>query len=162
MSKERNRITKSGAGEASSKGVAPRVEKPGLIRKLSYARWVPAHAWQQLTRPTERGIVHLIFALADHFEASIVPENGRAGAPPSPSRNAGSSNGPLNTPDRSIDAATMKGSPLYTPTSIPRSSTTEVWWTALPSTATEGGENLKFTCIMGWMDPTQPKIRASS
>src|ERR1022692_3846260 len=81
MSKQRNRITKSGAGEASSKGVAPRVEKPGLIRKLSYARWVPAHAWQQLTRPTERGIVHLIFALADHFEASIVPENGRAGAP---------------------------------------------------------------------------------
>ena len=81
MSKQRNRITKSGAGEASSKGVAPRVEKPGLIRKLSYARWVPAHAWQQLTRPTERGIVHLIFALADHFEASIVQENGRAGAP---------------------------------------------------------------------------------
>src|ERR1700693_5441393 len=83
MSKQRNLITKSGAGEASSKGGASRVQKPGLMRKLSCARWVPAHAWQQLTRPTERGTVHLIFALADHFEPSIVPENGRARAPQS-------------------------------------------------------------------------------
>jgi len=81
MSKERNRITKSGARGASLKGVAPRVEKPGLIRKLSYARWVPAHAWQRLTRSAACGRVNLIFALVDHFEPSIVPENGRARAP---------------------------------------------------------------------------------
>lgn len=37
--------------------------------------WLPAFAWQRLTRRPPRGApVHLILALADHFEPSIVPE----------------------------------------------------------------------------------------
>jgi hypothetical protein len=55
--------------------------KKRLRRKLSYGRWLPSYAWQRLIRPNPRGEVHLIFALADHFEPSIVPENGQARAP---------------------------------------------------------------------------------
>ena len=85
MSKERNRTTESEDGVTSLEGVAPRVDKPGfrkrLLRKLSYGRWLPCYAWQRLTRPAPRGMVHLIVALADHFEPSIVPENGRSHVP---------------------------------------------------------------------------------
>lgn len=49
--------------------------------KLSYWRWLPAYAWQRLTRTVPRGDVHLMIGIADHFEPSIVPENGRARAP---------------------------------------------------------------------------------
>jgi len=84
MSKERNRTTESGPGVTSLKGIAPQSDKPGfrkrLVRKLSYGRWLPCYAWQRLTRSAPHGMVHLIFALADHFEPSIVPENGRARA----------------------------------------------------------------------------------
>jgi hypothetical protein len=62
-----------------------RPKRPGfrqrLVRRLSYGRWLPSYAWQSLTRSAPRGVVHLIFALADHFEPSIVPENGMARAP---------------------------------------------------------------------------------
>src|ERR1017187_7142187 len=75
MSKERNRMD----------GVAAGGEKPGvrkrMVQKLSYGRWLPSYAWQRLTRSTPRGEVHLIVALADHFEPAIVPENGRSRAP---------------------------------------------------------------------------------
>ena len=75
MSKERNRMN----------GVAAGSEKPGvrkrLVQKLSYGRWLPSYAWQRLTRSAPRGEVHLIVALADHFEPAIVPENGRSRAP---------------------------------------------------------------------------------
>ena len=81
MSKERNRITVSGGAVSSLKEASPQLDRLSLLRKLSYARWLPCYAWQRLTRHTERGMVHLIFALADHFEPSIVPENGRARAP---------------------------------------------------------------------------------
>ncbi len=50
-------------------------------RRLSYTRWLPSYAWQRMTRPAPAGAVHLIVALADHFEPSIVPENGRERAP---------------------------------------------------------------------------------
>lgn len=51
-------------------------------RQMSYGfRILPGYLWQQLTRPRPKGPVHLIFALADHFEPSIVPENGLARAP---------------------------------------------------------------------------------
>jgi hypothetical protein len=51
-------------------------------RKIRYAlRWLPSYAWQMLSRRPARGPVHLVLALADHFEPSIVPENGRARAP---------------------------------------------------------------------------------
>ena len=66
---------------SSLKEASPQLDRLSLLRKLSYARWLPCYAWQRLTRHTERGMVHLIFALADHFEPSIVPENGRARAP---------------------------------------------------------------------------------
>jgi hypothetical protein len=66
-------------------GVAAGGEKPGvrkrLVQKLSYGRWLPSYAWQRLTRSAPRGEVHLIVALADHFEPAIVPENGRSRAP---------------------------------------------------------------------------------
>lgn len=59
--------------------------KKGLINrmaaKIGYAKWLPAYAWQRITRRVPKGKVHLIIALADHFEPSIVPENGRARAP---------------------------------------------------------------------------------
>jgi hypothetical protein len=54
----------------------------GLSKKLSYgARWLPGYAWQRFTRRVPAGPVHLIIALADHFEPAIVPEDGRARAP---------------------------------------------------------------------------------
>ena len=50
--------------------------------QMSYGfRIFPGYVWQRLTRPRPKGPVHLIFALADHFEPSIVPENGLARAP---------------------------------------------------------------------------------
>jgi hypothetical protein len=81
MNKERNESIESGTGEASLPQVVPRVDGHGLIGRLSYARWLPHYTWQRLTRSPSPGRVHLIFALADHFEPSIVPENGRARAP---------------------------------------------------------------------------------
>jgi hypothetical protein len=85
MSKKRNRTIDSGAGGTSPEGAAPRADEPDfrkrLVRKLSYGRWLPSYAWQRLTRSAPHGVVHLIFALADHFEPAIVPGNGRARAP---------------------------------------------------------------------------------
>jgi hypothetical protein len=52
-----------------------------LADKLSYGRWLPSYAWQRLTRSAPRGTVHLIIAIADHFEPAIVPEDGRARVP---------------------------------------------------------------------------------
>jgi hypothetical protein len=62
----------------------PKAAKPaarGFAAKLSYARWLPNYFWQRATRSLPRGPVHLIIALADHFEPAIVPEDGRARAP---------------------------------------------------------------------------------
>jgi len=44
-------------------------------------RWLPSYFWQRYTRPRSRGRTHLVFALADHFEPSIVPGQGSARAP---------------------------------------------------------------------------------
>lgn len=53
----------------------------GLKNKLAYARKVlPSATGRALERPV-RGPVHLIFALADHFEPAIVPEDGQKRAP---------------------------------------------------------------------------------
>lgn len=53
-----------------------------LRDKLAYgSRVLPSYAWQSLARRTPRGRVHLIIAMADHFEPSIVPENGIRHAP---------------------------------------------------------------------------------
>jgi hypothetical protein len=56
--------------------------RPNLGPKMSYASLLlPNYAWQTLTRRVPRGPVHLMIALADHFEPSIVPENGSGHAP---------------------------------------------------------------------------------
>jgi len=44
-------------------------------------RWLPSYAWQRIMRRRPNGHVHVMIALADHFEPSIVPDNGRARAP---------------------------------------------------------------------------------
>jgi hypothetical protein len=43
-----------------------------LIKARDLFRWLPSYAWQRITRrPKYDGPVHLIIALADHFEPSI-------------------------------------------------------------------------------------------
>src|SRR4051812_46031782 len=50
-----------------------------LFGKLSYAaRVLPSYGWQQITRPVPAGHVHLIMAVADHFEPSVDPRGGAA------------------------------------------------------------------------------------
>lgn len=52
-----------------------------LGQKLAYSLKVfPAFAWQRLARRLPRGRVHLILAVADHFEPAIVPGDGQARA----------------------------------------------------------------------------------
>ena len=59
-----------------------KVSRRRRSRKLTHGlRWLPGCVWQSLRRRVPRGPVHLIFALADHFEPSIVPEDGFARAP---------------------------------------------------------------------------------
>jgi hypothetical protein len=51
-------------------------------RRLTHAlRWLPNYFWQRVSRTSAPKPVHLILALADHFEPSIVPADGRARAP---------------------------------------------------------------------------------
>jgi len=53
-----------------------------LSRMISYgARWLPTYAWQRVVRRVPGDRVHLMIALADHFEPSIVPHDGQARAP---------------------------------------------------------------------------------
>ena len=52
-----------------------------IENKIAYARKIlPSATWRALTSPVRRP-VHLIFALADHFEPSIVAEGGQKRAP---------------------------------------------------------------------------------
>ncbi|MGB9362131.1 MAG: hypothetical protein WCA99_11035, partial [Candidatus Sulfotelmatobacter sp.] len=54
----------------------------GPKQKLLYlTRWMPGYLWQRLVRRQASSKTHLIFALADHFEPAIVPEDGAARAP---------------------------------------------------------------------------------
>lgn len=47
-----------------------------LVKMGRSLRWLPAYAWQRaVRRPTRHKPIHLIMALADHFEPAIVPEN---------------------------------------------------------------------------------------
>jgi hypothetical protein len=53
----------------------------GLKKQFAYARKVfPSATWRALKSPV-RGPVHLIFALADHFEPAIDPEDGQKRVP---------------------------------------------------------------------------------
>jgi len=60
-------------------GKGQKAGKP-LAQKLPYLCWIPHYLKQRLTRRLPRGTVHLILAVADHFEPSIVPGNGFARA----------------------------------------------------------------------------------
>ena len=62
--------------------VKPNSASGRLARKLKYAaKCVPSYLWQHLTRAHARGHVHLIIALADHFEPSSMPGVGAGYAP---------------------------------------------------------------------------------
>jgi hypothetical protein len=73
-----NRATISEAAARSAKSKSPTTNS----QKLSYlARWAPSYVWQRLARHQPANKTHLIFALADHFEPAIMPEDGSARAP---------------------------------------------------------------------------------
>jgi hypothetical protein len=56
--------------------------RPSLREKVAYGvRVFPSCTWQKLTRRAPRGRVHLVIALADHFEPSIVSGTGWQRAP---------------------------------------------------------------------------------
>ena len=47
-----------------------------LLRRLKYAgKVLPPYYWQRMTRPSWQGRLHLIIAVADHFEPSSIPGN---------------------------------------------------------------------------------------
>src|SRR2546428_10357655 len=75
-----------------------------LRKALRTLRWLPAYGWQRVVRRPARGRpAHLLIALADHFEPSIVPgapgvrapmheqewRGGRRCPPPRPAGGAG-------------------------------------------------------------------------
>jgi hypothetical protein len=58
------------------------VKRWSLRQKLAYAlRIAPASSWQRITRRLPSGKIHLMIAVADHFEPAIVPGDGHARAP---------------------------------------------------------------------------------
>ena len=80
-----DKTTKSmtGARSESYERLDQSVSKLGsnrLAQKLAYFGWFPAYLKQRLTRRSPRGPIHVIFAIADHFEPAIVPGDGSAHA----------------------------------------------------------------------------------
>jgi len=68
---------RAGSDIASDAGV-----RPSLRDRSAYGfRLLRSFAWNRLTRRVPACPVHLMIALADHFEPSIVPENGSLRAP---------------------------------------------------------------------------------
>jgi hypothetical protein len=62
--------------DLSNTGVAP---ETWLKRRLLYAcKCLPPYFWQRMTRPSPKGRVHLIIAVADHFEPSSIGGAGYA------------------------------------------------------------------------------------
>src|ERR1700719_1930625 len=81
MTERYNRAGESAKSSETLAIAAPsRIPRKRLARKLSLGKWLPSYLWQRVTRSRRRGQVHLIFALADHFEPAIIPEDGRARA----------------------------------------------------------------------------------
>ncbi len=73
-------ITQRSAAQPGER-VRPSRSAVSTKQKLSYlSRWVPGYVWQRLARHRTPNKTHLIFALADHFEPAIVPEDGAARA----------------------------------------------------------------------------------
>src|SRR3981081_4287449 len=58
-----------------------KVQRPGGRRVSRALTWLPNYFWQALSRRSPKGSAHLIFAIADHFEPSIIPGQGSARAP---------------------------------------------------------------------------------
>ena len=55
---------------------------PRSRRRVSHLlRWLPGYFWQTMSRKSPSGRVHLVIALADHFEPAYVPGDGYARAP---------------------------------------------------------------------------------
>lgn len=64
----------------------PRARPPGrdarggapieqIAKALRSFRWLPGYTWQRLVRrPPRAGLVHLVIAVADHFEPAITPD----------------------------------------------------------------------------------------
>ena len=72
-------VTDFGAGSHPAELPGNRV---GIRQKLAYGfRVFPGMVWQRATRRLPKGKVHLVIALADHFEPAIVPGDGMARAP---------------------------------------------------------------------------------
>ncbi len=61
----------------------PKAPKRGsfLHKAFITMRWLPSYSWQRIARRAPPRRVHLMIALADHFEPAIVPEDGRSRAP---------------------------------------------------------------------------------
>jgi len=60
----------------------PATKDSKLKRRVTYAfKTLPPYLWQQLTRHPPKGSVHLIIAIADHFEPSSMPGNFAGYAP---------------------------------------------------------------------------------
>lgn len=77
-------MTNATQGLGAQSGERTRTGDPGVSRqrKLSYlSSWLPGYLWQRLTRHRPPNRTHLILALADHFEPSIMPEVGAGFAP---------------------------------------------------------------------------------
>jgi hypothetical protein len=69
---------------SSATSARPRraARRRSLREKVAYGlRILPGYGWQRLTRRLPQGKVHIILALADHFEPAIVPGDGQARAP---------------------------------------------------------------------------------
>lgn len=81
----RHPLSRSSGATAGELNMAASKNKTGAINRMvvnaRYAKWLPAYAWQRITRRMRPGKLHVLIALADHFEPSIVPDNGRARAP---------------------------------------------------------------------------------
>src|SRR5713226_7272634 len=77
--RSRNRVVKIPAGVwMDLQQMTPLV----LADKLGQAlRWLPAWSWQQLVRRERGNPVHLLIAVADHFEPSFLPASPHLLAP---------------------------------------------------------------------------------
>lgn len=75
----RNATAELTEGAVNPPVMAPSGRPKGLPvqKKISRTmRWFPAYAWQRVRRSAPRGSIHLMIAVADHFEPAIDPNDG--------------------------------------------------------------------------------------
>ena len=56
-------------------------EPSRFTKALRSARWLPSYGWQRISRRPRVGAAHLLIAVADHFEPSILPDTPERFAP---------------------------------------------------------------------------------